>query len=177
MKAITLHQPWASLVAIGAKTIETRSWSTRHRGPLAIHAGATMTRAQRATAYADPIGGALNGAGIMLGGDCEALPRGAIIAACELVDVVPMVAAGPTTVELAERHRATGMLVVDGSGRDPRMAYYRPAIDLNEMSVDVTDQRPFGDFAPGRFAWLLEDVQPCEPVPARGHQQLWNWSP
>lgn len=39
MKAITLHQPWATLVAIGAKQLETRSWITWHRGPLAIHAG------------------------------------------------------------------------------------------------------------------------------------------
>lgn len=38
MKAITLWQPWASLVAIGIKTIETRSWGVPHRGPLAIHA-------------------------------------------------------------------------------------------------------------------------------------------
>ena len=39
MKALTLYQPWATLVAIGAKKIETRSWSTPYRGPLAIHAG------------------------------------------------------------------------------------------------------------------------------------------
>lgn len=39
MKALTLHQPWATLVAIGAKTVETRGWATKHRGPLAIHAG------------------------------------------------------------------------------------------------------------------------------------------
>ncbi|MDE2097934.1 MAG: ASCH domain-containing protein [Patescibacteria group bacterium] len=38
MKAITLTQPWATLVAIGAKHYETRSWSTNYRGPLAIHA-------------------------------------------------------------------------------------------------------------------------------------------
>lgn len=38
MKAITIHQPWATLIAIGAKRYETRSWSTKHRGPLAIHA-------------------------------------------------------------------------------------------------------------------------------------------
>ena len=39
MKALTLHQPWATLVAVGEKRIETRSWSTDYRGPLAIHAG------------------------------------------------------------------------------------------------------------------------------------------
>ena len=38
MKALTLTQPWATLVAISAKKIETRSWCTHYRGPLAIHA-------------------------------------------------------------------------------------------------------------------------------------------
>jgi activating signal cointegrator 1 len=42
MKAITLTQPWASLVAIGAKHIDTRSWRTSYRGPLAIHAAKTF---------------------------------------------------------------------------------------------------------------------------------------
>lgn len=36
MKAITLWQPWASLIATGAKTFETRSWKTNYRGPLVI---------------------------------------------------------------------------------------------------------------------------------------------
>jgi activating signal cointegrator 1 len=38
MKALTLTQPWASLVALGEKRIETRSWSTNYTGLLAIHA-------------------------------------------------------------------------------------------------------------------------------------------
>lgn len=36
MKAISLHQPFASLVARGIKTIETRTWATNHRGDLLI---------------------------------------------------------------------------------------------------------------------------------------------
>ena len=40
MRAISLQQPWASLVAMGAKIYETRSWSTRYRGPIAIHSSA-----------------------------------------------------------------------------------------------------------------------------------------
>ena len=40
MKALTLTQPWASLVILGIKRIETRSWATYQRGPLIIHAGA-----------------------------------------------------------------------------------------------------------------------------------------
>lgn len=39
MKALSIRQPFASLVAQGAKTIEVRSWSTDYRGPLLICAG------------------------------------------------------------------------------------------------------------------------------------------
>lgn len=38
MRCISLHQPWAWLVAQGLKRFETRSWPTNYRGPLAIHA-------------------------------------------------------------------------------------------------------------------------------------------
>jgi hypothetical protein len=36
MKAISLKQPWANLVASGKKTIETRKWTTKYRGDLVI---------------------------------------------------------------------------------------------------------------------------------------------
>jgi hypothetical protein len=36
IKAISLHQPWASMVAQGRKTIETRKWATQYRGDLLI---------------------------------------------------------------------------------------------------------------------------------------------
>lgn len=38
LKAISLWQPWASLWAAGIKIHETRSWPTKHRGLLAVHA-------------------------------------------------------------------------------------------------------------------------------------------
>lgn len=43
-KVLTLHQPWASAMFTPLKRIETRSWLTRHRGKLLIHAAATMPR-------------------------------------------------------------------------------------------------------------------------------------
>ena len=77
MKAITLYQPWASLVAIGAKTIETRPLSTKYRGPLAIHA------AKKATVVDDPYyRSVLSSAGLAY----DKLPLGAIVATCNLVD-------------------------------------------------------------------------------------------
>ena len=39
MKALTIRQPWASLIACGAKRFETRGWKMNYRGKLAIHAG------------------------------------------------------------------------------------------------------------------------------------------
>lgn len=39
MKAISLWQPHAQLIAIGEKHYETRTWTTKYRGPIAIHAG------------------------------------------------------------------------------------------------------------------------------------------
>ena len=39
MKALTICQPYAELIARGEKVIENRSWPSAYRGPLAIHAG------------------------------------------------------------------------------------------------------------------------------------------
>ncbi len=36
MKAISIKQPWANFIEQGTKTIEIRSWQTKHRGPLLI---------------------------------------------------------------------------------------------------------------------------------------------
>jgi len=42
MKALSIRQPWAELIVRGIKDVENRSWSTEHRGPLAIHAARTF---------------------------------------------------------------------------------------------------------------------------------------
>jgi hypothetical protein len=41
ISAISLKQPWAALVASGAKTVEIRTWRTARRGPVLIHAAKT----------------------------------------------------------------------------------------------------------------------------------------
>lgn len=41
MKALTIKQPYAHLVACGIKDIENRSWQTKYRGRILIHAAAT----------------------------------------------------------------------------------------------------------------------------------------
>lgn len=76
MKALTLTQPWASLVAVGAKRIETRGWNTHYRGPLAIHSSAKYPGwakdYAKLPAFAEALGE-------------EPLPLGCVIAVCDLV--------------------------------------------------------------------------------------------
>lgn len=75
MRALSLWQPWASLIALGFKTFETRSWKTPYRGRVAIHA----TKIEQLTP-------ALNR---LLRAQGE-LPLGAIVATAELVEVHPV---------------------------------------------------------------------------------------
>ncbi|MGF6963014.1 hypothetical protein OKW43_000019 [Paraburkholderia sp. WC7.3g] len=46
MKALSIRQPWAWLITNGYKDIENRTWSTRFRGRVLIHASKGMTRAE-----------------------------------------------------------------------------------------------------------------------------------
>lgn len=190
MKALTLWQPWATLVALGVKTIETRSWSTSYRGPLAIHA------AKKAPEYG-PVGAYLvepwfdhvrhvedcycDGAEIdepcsrrarkgwaltRNGEDAIVLPLGAVVATCTLVDVVPISSCR------GDMDRATKRLLwtahVDGH---LSLENYRSGRCSN-----VEDQRPYGNFAHGRFAWMLDNITARpEPVAAKGGQRIWNW--
>src|SRR5436305_2022001 len=50
MKAITLLQPVATLVILGACSLEVRAWRTRHRGRVAIYASRILPRSPRAPA-------------------------------------------------------------------------------------------------------------------------------
>jgi hypothetical protein len=86
MKTLTLWEPWASLVALGQKTIETRSWATKYRGPLAIHAAKKVSGD---IVFTEPFYTALSPQAdegrIMFRGSC-------ILAICNLVDCVEITA-------------------------------------------------------------------------------------
>jgi len=77
MRGFSLTQPWATLVAIGAKRIETRSWSTPYRGELLIHAAKGFPRDCQALCLREPFLTPLVRAGFNTVDD---LPRGAIVA-------------------------------------------------------------------------------------------------
>ncbi|MCW5830673.1 MAG: ASCH domain-containing protein [Deltaproteobacteria bacterium] len=54
-KALTIVQPWASLIADGFKSWEMRSWPTSYRGQLLIHAGRGKLTKQARTANAEAL--------------------------------------------------------------------------------------------------------------------------
>lgn len=83
MKAITLWQPWATLVAHGLKHFETRGWAVKFCGPIAIHA------AKRPVDYRElnpVIGKSLNQLGYA---NVALLPLGCVVCIADLVDCLP----------------------------------------------------------------------------------------
>ena len=185
MRALTVRQPWASLIAAGAKTIETRSWSTGYRGDLLIHAGKAWGAGWlRWYQPDDPMLDVLIDAGADMDEDVNgsgswrvtarwSLPLGAVVAVARLVDVVPIFARdecltgpgawiGEFDHEGDLPHQRGGLWLIGPSG----LGHGTP--------TRVEDQRPLGDFTPGRWAWLLDDVRPVGPISATGRQGLWT---
>lgn len=97
IKALTLHQPWATLVAVGAKTYETRSWSTDYRGPLAIHAA--KTKEHEKLCFTEPFYTALQNANMSV----RWLPYGTVVALCNLTSVVQVPAHGMVKLSHVDR--------------------------------------------------------------------------
>lgn len=104
MRALTITQPFASLIAIGAKRIETRSWPTTYRGPLAIHAAKGLGPVGGPAGLlklcdSEPFASALADAALT----AESLPLGAIVCTARLTDCVPMTARRVAGVNGTER--------------------------------------------------------------------------
>jgi hypothetical protein len=81
MKAISLYQPWATLVVLGIKRLETRRWQTTHSGLLAIHASRTFPAEGRELCRQEPFRSLLARAGFS---DEYELPRGALLGMVQL---------------------------------------------------------------------------------------------
>lgn len=177
MKALTLTQPWASLVALNVKAIETRSWKTAYRGPLAIHAAKGLPKGLR-------MGGRMevgeyeverDQSGLLLRGPIPwpyRLPLGGVVATCGLAHIMPTWdgdnCAEPPPVLF-------GRIWSDNDEEYARLERDGWWIDAG-LPVAHSRQKRYGDFSPGRFAWFLEDVEPIRnPVPTKGALGLWDF--
>jgi hypothetical protein len=74
LTAITLHQPWASLIAAGKKHYETRNWATNYRGSIAIHAAKKLHEDESLIS--------------LLEIPASEIPLGAVVAIAELTDCI-----------------------------------------------------------------------------------------
>lgn len=145
MKAISLWEPWASLMCSGAKTIETRGWRTSYRGDLLICASRHrvlyelhdwLCRWHVQGGLAPLVGKPLDLEGKTWPGvNIRDLQFGNAVCVVELYDCVPS----------------------------------------DDLTLgDVKHERHFGDFTPGRFAWLTRNLRQIEPFAVRGKQGLFE---
>lgn len=95
--AISLTQPWATLLAIGSKRYETRSWRHHHRGWIAIHAAKSFPRSCRDLIAERFFGPMLFAAGIERWQD---LPIGQVIGVGLLIDYAPTTSIAPYLEEM-----------------------------------------------------------------------------
>src|SRR3982751_831667 len=96
MRAITIAQPFASLIICGAKRYEARTWNTRHRGPLAIHAA--LSPHPKLPEYFYQWRSELRAAGFA---KADQLPLGAFVGVVDVVACRPAVEVMVTDYDLA----------------------------------------------------------------------------
>lgn len=151
MKALTLWQPWASLVALGHKRIETRCWTTKYRGDLAIHAAQSIPAkwlgaSRHQPEFRDALADIFNcrrdrdeRMGFHVDDAIRNLPRGKVLCIVRLDDVR----------ETDESH-------------DPEL--------IGRL------EHLFGNYEVGRYAWYLNSLRVLDPpISAKGNRMLWNW--
>ena len=165
MNAITLWQPWASLIAQGHKQIETRSWRppiSAIRQPIAIHAAKRIVKPN----------------------DVDDETRAKVE---ELMGWAWYMDVPSYGVVVATATLKAAIKVNPAAYEDDWDDYELTVINevkktVEEKTGTVIDFPPheylFGDFTPGRWLWILTDVQPVmPPSPARGKQGIWQWEP
>lgn len=155
MRAITLWEPWASLIANGHKTFETRGHAIPQHmigKRVAIRAAKRLAHPTHLDWYKVELGAQFHVTNFRYFDPHsirDKLPYGHILATAILMEdlLVP---------EDGDYHRL---------GRDRRA----------EFGIRLTTDEKYGDFSAGRHLWRLEDVQRLdEPIPARGFQGFWE---
>lgn len=147
MKAITIWQPWASLLACGTKKYETRSRPTSYRGPIAIWASTKKPSTINdydfiSVAYYPLFHDVHDEITLRAAWSYEIndLPRGCILATAELIDC----------------YSVDEKFISKLSKKEKVLGNFEPGIFAWELA---------------NIKMLPE------PIPAKGKQGLWNWEP
>jgi hypothetical protein len=184
VKAIWLRQPYPTLIEIGVKQWETRGGPPN--GPMRPDGvrgmpGLAIEPGERIAIVASvnrPVGVRELGEWVMFHGGglvpCMAVasepiptPLGVVVCTAVVAEALPIVA--ETGEHDDEIYLTTnGFLYRQTVTGDPWVA-------SNVQQTDISDQLPYGDWRPGRWAWRLTDAEPVQSRPApevtRGNRQ------
>lgn len=175
MKAISLWQPWASLIAAGVKAYETRSWAPPREligKPIAIHAAKRI----------DP--GAAQFAEELIYGQHQ--PGGYELAdkLATVIDCTPDELMGQFGQSLMPVGCVVCIARLDAAFQlgEPAEGTAAPAASVTRRMTSrampdcfTVRYDEFGDYAPGRWAWLLRDVKVLTPpAPVVGRQGIFD---
>ncbi len=181
MKALTVYQPWASLIMAGAKPYEFRRWDYASREPglvgerIVIHAGARPMRLDEIEDLLDRIAegeSSLDSAiatpivercreALVVAGAAKKMRRRARPAGPALFDLPPEDQSPPPSGQILPLASGLGTAVL-GRARKASVLF-RGAIDSDRIDHAV-------------WAWPLTDIRSFDhPVPARGAQGFWTW--
>lgn len=175
MKAISLWQPWASLIACGAKVYETRSWAPPASligHPIAIHAAKKVDKDAARFAedlmygqhevgrfeLADQLDATMSKTPDHLFGifGQATMPVGCVVAIAKL----------DAAFQLGEQALGTARPAASVT----RRLVSRPIPECFTVRYDS-----FGDYSPGRWAWLLRDARPLDPpIEMKGRQGFFD---
>ena len=152
MKALTLHQPWATFIADGRKRFETRDWPPPGAligQRIAIHAGKKVDW-QEAIDFK------------VITPEHPDIDRGVVVCTAILAGVYQVTkwSEGPGEV-FWNYERGYGESLMPGPGG----------------AAKRVPRDSFGNYAVGRWIWWLTHVDVLTPpIPAKGRQKLWEWT-
>ena len=147
IKALTLWQPWASLMALEEKKIETRSWATNHRGLLAIHSAKRK------------LGGSekklIGHANLALGINIDYhIPFGQVVCVVNLIDCVrTQLAVGGARADFFETHGAKNETVFG----DYSLNRYAWITEMVYVVPDVVKLRFEASGKQGLWDWEVDE--------------------
>lgn len=133
MKIISIIQPWATLIALGEKKIETRSWRTKHRGELAIH---SSKKIDKKICRLEPYRSTL----AKYGYSENNLPVGVILATCNLSDCLKVLRDVGTSAALDDWHSVSGNEYMFGDFSEGRFAWKLTDVEMLKDPIPAKGQ-------------------------------------
>lgn len=160
-KCLSILQPWASLCVHtdsngkALKQIETRSWNTKYRGTLLIHASKKKFNTKKAIWHFLKLLSRTLGDEYLY----KHMPYGAIIGKVDLDGVI----------------RTEDVDVSEDKWKRSKLFHKEDAFNKLNCATISPQEYAFGDYSENRFCWLLSNpILFKEPIPCKGQLSIWN---